>query len=58
MPQSLSLPKDHQIRPAFGSTAARQHGSTEPWRDRMFDFDALNAAIGTPGMLAQGKQYD
>ena len=35
----------------------RQHGSTAPWRDRMLDFDALNAATGTPEMLAQGKRY-
>ena len=36
----------------------RQHGTTAPWRDRMLDFDALNAALGTPQMLAQGKRYD
>ena len=36
----------------------RQHGSTAPWRDRMLDFDALNAALGTPQMLAEGKRYD
>ena len=36
----------------------RQHGSSAPWRDRMLDFDALNAALGTPQMLAQGKRYD
>ena len=36
----------------------RQQGSTAPWRDRMLDFDALNAALGTPQMLAEGKRYD
>jgi 2-methylisocitrate lyase-like PEP mutase family enzyme len=36
----------------------RQHGSSAPWRDRMLDFDALNAALGTPQMLAEGKRYD
>jgi 2-methylisocitrate lyase-like PEP mutase family enzyme len=36
----------------------RQHGSTAPWRDRMLDFDALNAALGTPQLLAEGKRYD
>lgn len=36
----------------------RQHGSTAPWRDRMLDFDALNAALGTPQMLAEGKRYE
>jgi 2-methylisocitrate lyase-like PEP mutase family enzyme len=33
-------------------------GSTAAWRDRMLDFDGLNAAIGTPEMLAQGRRYD
>ena len=35
----------------------RAHGSTDPFRDRMFDFNALNAVIGTPEMLARGKRY-
>jgi 2-methylisocitrate lyase-like PEP mutase family enzyme len=34
-----------------------RHGSTLPWQDRMFDFDGLNAAIGTPELLAQGRRY-
>ena len=34
------------------------HGSTLPWRDRMLDFDALNAVIGTPELLALGQRYD
>ena len=36
----------------------RQHGSTAPWRDQMLDFDALNELIGTPELLAQGRQYE
>jgi len=35
----------------------RAHGSTTPWRDRMLDFDGLNALIGTPGVLEAGKRY-
>jgi len=35
----------------------RAHGSTTPWRDRMLDFDGLNALIGTPGALEAGKRY-
>ena len=35
-----------------------RHGSTEPFRVRMHDFDSLNAVIGTPEMLARGKQYE
>jgi 2-methylisocitrate lyase-like PEP mutase family enzyme len=33
------------------------HGSTSPWRERMLDFDALNALIGTPELLALGKRF-
>jgi 2-methylisocitrate lyase-like PEP mutase family enzyme len=40
----------------YGSLAA--NGTTEPFRARMFDFDALNNLIGTPEMLARGKQYE
>ena len=36
----------------------RAHGSTQPWRGQMLDFDGLNALIGTPGLLAQGKRYE
>ena len=30
----------------------------DPFRDRMFDFDQLNAVIGTPAMIAAGKAYE
>jgi len=33
-------------------------GSNLPFKDRMHDFDGLNAAIGTPEMLATGKRFD
>jgi 2-methylisocitrate lyase-like PEP mutase family enzyme len=33
------------------------HRSTVPFRDRMFDFDALNALIGTPATLEAGKRF-
>ena len=39
----------------YGALAA--HGSSEPYRARMFDFDALNKLIGTPEMLELGKRY-
>ncbi len=35
-----------------------EHGSTAPWRSHMFDFDGLNAVIGTPDLLALGKRYE
>jgi len=34
------------------------NGTTEPFRNRMFDFDGLNEVIGTPEMLSQGQWYD
>ncbi len=40
----------------YGSLAA--HGTTEPFRARMLDFDGLNAVIGTPEMLALGQRYE
>lgn len=36
----------------------RRTGSNKAFSGRMHDFDGLNAAIGTPEMLAQGKRYD
>lgn len=43
-------------RDYYGSLA--RHGTNEPFRDRMFDFGALNALIGTPEMLALGRRYE
>jgi 2-methylisocitrate lyase-like PEP mutase family enzyme len=36
----------------------RRDGTTDGFRDRMFDFDGLNSVIGTPEMLALGKTYE
>ena len=36
----------------------KTHGTTEPFRGRMFDFNSLNGLIGTPEMLERGKQYE
>jgi 2-methylisocitrate lyase-like PEP mutase family enzyme len=44
-----------QAQDYYGSLA--QHGTTQPFRDRMFDFNALNELIGTPEMLALGETY-
>jgi 2-methylisocitrate lyase-like PEP mutase family enzyme len=35
----------------------KAHGTTEPFRGRMFDFNSLNSLIGTPEMLERGKRY-
>ncbi|MBF9058492.1 carboxyvinyl-carboxyphosphonate phosphorylmutase [Rhodobacterales bacterium HKCCSP123] len=34
------------------------HGSNRPFADRMYDFDGLNAQLGTAEMLARGKAYE
>jgi len=36
----------------------KAHGTTAPFRDRMLNFDALNALIGTPELLELGRAYD
>ncbi|SAI72849.1 isocitrate lyase family enzyme [Bordetella ansorpii] len=46
----------HMLQGYYGSL--REHGTTSPWRDRMLDFDGLNAVIGTPELLEQGKRYE
>jgi 2-methylisocitrate lyase-like PEP mutase family enzyme len=46
----------HALQGYFASLAA--NGSTAPWKDRMLDFDGLNAVIGTPELLARGRRYD
>ncbi len=33
-------------------------GSNRPFADRMLDFDGLNAELGTPGLLDEGKRYE
>ena len=39
-------------------SSLKSNGTTAPFRARMFDFSALNDLIGTPQMLARGKQYE
>jgi 2-methylisocitrate lyase-like PEP mutase family enzyme len=34
------------------------HGTNEAFRERMFDFNALNALIGTPELLELGRNYE
>ncbi len=41
----------------FYATLARD-GTTDAFRGKMFDFDALNAVIGTPELLALGRRYE
>jgi 2-methylisocitrate lyase-like PEP mutase family enzyme len=46
----------HHAAGYYGSLAA--NGTTEPFRNQMLDFDGLNRVIGTPEMIALGKQYE
>jgi 2-methylisocitrate lyase-like PEP mutase family enzyme len=41
----------------FYSSLAR-HGSNEPYRNRMLDFDGINELVGTPEMIALGQRYE
>ncbi len=46
----------HAAREFYGSL--KRDGTTAAFGNRMFDFDQLNAVIGTPEMLARGKRYE
>jgi 2-methylisocitrate lyase-like PEP mutase family enzyme len=46
----------HAARDFYG--VLKRDGTTDAFRDRMFDFDALNAIVGTPDMLARGQRYE
>ena len=46
----------HTLQGYYGSL--KQHRTTQPWRERMLDFDGLNAVIGTPELMALGRRYE
>jgi 2-methylisocitrate lyase-like PEP mutase family enzyme len=46
----------HTLQGYYGSL--RAHGTTAPWRERMLDFETLNALIGTPELMAESKRYE
>src|SRR5215470_4093605 len=46
----------HTAGEFYASLAA--NGTSEPFRNRMHDFDGLNDVIGTPDMIALGKKYE
>ncbi|MDR5905760.1 oxaloacetate decarboxylase [Franzmannia qiaohouensis] len=54
-PGGLARAVIRQVSAYFESL--KQHGSTEPFRDRMAAFDELNNAIGLPEMLATAERY-
>jgi 2-methylisocitrate lyase-like PEP mutase family enzyme len=39
-------------------TSLADHGTTEPFRDRMLDFEGINGVVGTAEMIELGKRYD
>ncbi|MCP1676927.1 2-methylisocitrate lyase-like PEP mutase family enzyme [Natronocella acetinitrilica] len=55
-PGALVRAFTHMAQRFFGSL--RAHGSTDPFRDQMLDFTALNALLGTDDLLALGKRYE
>jgi len=55
-PGGLTRALAHCMTAYFASL--KQTGSTAAFRDRMLDFSALNALIGTPELLAEGRKYD
>lgn len=46
----------HALQAYYASLHA--HGTTAPFRDRMFDFMGLNGLLGTEGILKAGQKYD
>jgi len=46
----------HTLQAYYASL--RQHGTTAPFADRMFDFAGLNGLLGTAGILQAGAAYD
>jgi 2-methylisocitrate lyase-like PEP mutase family enzyme len=46
----------HMAAGYYGSLAA--NGTTEPFRNQMLGFEELNRVLGTPEMIALGKQYE
>jgi len=46
----------HTLQGYYGSL--QQHRTTQPWRDRMLDFDGLNEVIGTPELIQAGRAYE
>ncbi len=46
----------HTLQGYYGSL--QQHRTTQPWRERMLDFDGLNEVIGTPELMRAGQAYE
>ena len=46
----------HTLQRYYASLQANK--TTAPWRERMLDFDGLNGLIGTPELIALGRDYE
>ena len=46
----------HTLQAYYASL--HSHQTTAPFKDRMLDFDGLNALIGTPELMEQGQRYE
>ena len=46
----------HMAREFYASLA--KHGFNEPFSNRMLDFTGINELVGTPEMIALGRQYE
>ena len=55
-PGGTSRAVAHTLQGYYASL--KQHQTTQPWRDRMLDFDGLNEVIGTAQLLQTGKRYE
>ncbi|QHJ01275.1 carboxyvinyl-carboxyphosphonate phosphorylmutase [Xylophilus rhododendri] len=45
----------HQLQQYYASL--RSAGTTAPMKERMFDFDQLNAVVGTPELMERSRRY-
>ena len=55
-PGGIARAVAHTAGEFYASLAA--NGTSEPFRNRMYDFDGLNDVIGTPAMIELGKKYE
>lgn len=54
-PGALARAFSHMAQQFFASLKA--HGTTDPFRPQMLDFQGLNALLGTAAVLDEGQQY-
>ncbi len=55
-PGAIVRALSHMAGEFYASLAA--HGSNEPFRNRLLDFNGINELVGTPEMIALGQRYE